>query len=1058
MSSKLYIAYCEENKSVANDIVQKLGKANFTFIPLSSLETKNNEGLTFLIAETKVPGILLLSDNLLKDEVCMQNMFNFLQNSSVAESMRIVVVDGQYTNGNVETSFSRVSNVIRYMNFWQEKYLEMRKQKRSIEPAHEEMFNAKLQSVKEISSEIGDFLRLVRNKDFWTYDQLVFNNFELFFKKHGNATLHQNYIKSVGASKSSITTPSTTASTNTAPKSTPTPSSINSRVSNPTSTPALNEVLAQKVNAKVSPKTDSLKLAAESIEEISAKIPANSSNIPPVNTPIEKPSINDLFQKNTPSKTNINKVTETIASKVKTTTPLTIAEKAMLKEEEEVNEVLKQVDYLETENIVEHIESPELPNIDNRSDLNSESIKENSSTKTLNEVFQEEIVAEVIPPVINEPVIESTIEDTIGAIIPNTPVVPIEENISEEAIDEIIPENIDITPEILEEEPPTNDDFDPMEGIEVEDITDELEEEEEEDFDPMEGIDVEDITDELEEEEEEDFDPMEGIEVEDITDELEEEDDEEEEQQALVQEIYEADVLEGAKTDEEVEDQAIFISSALGAAGALMMDGDHQKGSKTFEALIEKHPKNVEVRYQYAHTLKEEANDLDKAAIQFEQIIKLDPNHYPSYKALAEISEQNNDFLLAKSYYEKVINLHPEETGVYYKLGLITAGFYAEKPKQAAKYFKKAIKQDSKNEDAYYQLGLIQNEQQGKPKKALENYLKTLKLNPNHKFVNYDLALLYHKLGDKMNAALYYSKAWSINSELKTPENDLAFNLKNQEDLNTQTLSKTPPAPVYDNDKIVLITGGTSGIGRATARKFAEHGFKIIITGRREDRLEALKTEFKETYDNDIKTLNFDVRNIAEVKSMIENLDEEWRNIDVLINNAGLAKGFAPIHEGDIEDWNTMIDTNIKGLLFLTRAVAPHMVKRKSGHIINVCSTAGKEVYPNGNVYCATKHAVDSLTRAMRLDLYKHNIRVGQVSPAHVEETEFAFVRFEDQEKAKIYNDFQPLKSSDVADALFYIVNTPNYVNVQDIVLMGKQQANSNNIDRSGREENKTSL
>ena len=158
------------------------------------------------------------------------------------------------------------------------------------------------------------------------------------------------------------------------------------------------------------------------------------------------------------------------------------------------------------------------------------------------------------------------------------------------------------------------------------------------------------------------------------------------------------------------------------------------------------------------------------------------------------------------------------------------------------------------------------------------------------------------------------------------------------------------------------------------------------------------------------------------------------------------------INEGKIEHWETMIDTNVKGLLYMTRAISPNMVKRKKGHIINVCSTAGKEVYTNGNVYCATKHAVDALTKGMRLDLYKHNIRVGQISPAMVESTEFAKVRFEgDKKKANIYSDFNPLTSDDVADAIYYMATRPPHINIQDVVLMGTQQANSTNVNRNGR-------
>lgn len=254
--------------------------------------------------------------------------------------------------------------------------------------------------------------------------------------------------------------------------------------------------------------------------------------------------------------------------------------------------------------------------------------------------------------------------------------------------------------------------------------------------------------------------------------------------------------------------------------------------------------------------------------------------------------------------------------------------------------------------------------------------------------------------------------------------------------------------------RIALITGATSGIGRSTAKQFARNGYDLILTGRRKKRLAEVADKLGVKYGVDITTLNFDIRSLNATKKAIGSLSEEWLEIDVLVNNAGLASGFDPIYEGDFNDWDTMIDTNIKGLLYITRLVSPQMVNRKKGHIINVCSTAGHEVYPNGNVYCATKYAVDALTKAMRIDLHKHNIRVSQVSPGHVEETEFALVRFHgDKEKSKIYEDFQPLKSRDVAKVIFFITCQPKHVNIQDVLMMGTQQASSLFVDRSGRKE-----
>jgi NADP-dependent 3-hydroxy acid dehydrogenase YdfG len=249
-----------------------------------------------------------------------------------------------------------------------------------------------------------------------------------------------------------------------------------------------------------------------------------------------------------------------------------------------------------------------------------------------------------------------------------------------------------------------------------------------------------------------------------------------------------------------------------------------------------------------------------------------------------------------------------------------------------------------------------------------------------------------------------------------------------------------------------MITGATSGIGSATAKIFAKNGYPLIITGRRKERLEEVKSKLHKKYGIEIKTLCFDIMDYKAAQKAYKSLPEDWKNIEILVNNAGLAKGLHAIHEGKLEDWETMINTNIKGLLYITRLVSPEMVNRKRGHIINICSTAGHEVYPKGNVYSATKFAVNALTKSMRLDLYTHGIRVSQVSPGHVEETEFALVRFDgDSERAKIYNDFTPLSSKDVAEIIYFAATRPKHVNIQDILVMSTQQAGSNFIDRSGR-------
>jgi len=251
-------------------------------------------------------------------------------------------------------------------------------------------------------------------------------------------------------------------------------------------------------------------------------------------------------------------------------------------------------------------------------------------------------------------------------------------------------------------------------------------------------------------------------------------------------------------------------------------------------------------------------------------------------------------------------------------------------------------------------------------------------------------------------------------------------------------------------NRIALITGASSGIGEATAILLAQNNFDLIITGRRKERLNALKDKIQTVSQVKVFILNFDIRNLAENEAAINSLPEEWKKIDVLINNAGLAAGFSSIQDGLIDDWERMIDTNIKGLLYMTRLVSNIMIEKGNGHIINISSIAGKETYPMGNVYCASKHAVQSLTKGMRIDLLKHGIKVSSVSPGAVE-TEFSVVRFHgDSERAtQVYNGFTPLNAEDIAETILFILTRPAHVNIDDILIMPTAQAYSRDFNRA---------
>lgn len=260
--------------------------------------------------------------------------------------------------------------------------------------------------------------------------------------------------------------------------------------------------------------------------------------------------------------------------------------------------------------------------------------------------------------------------------------------------------------------------------------------------------------------------------------------------------------------------------------------------------------------------------------------------------------------------------------------------------------------------------------------------------------------------------------------------------------------TKLSLAKTINLGKLALITGATSGIGKATAELLAENGFRLILCGRRKERLEALQSKLSKL--TEVITLQFDVSKRKEVFDAINSLEGSFKNIDVLINNAGNAHGLSTIQDGDLDDWDAMIDGNVKGLLYVSKAILPTMTKRNKGFIVNIGSIAGKEVYPNGNVYCASKYAVNALNKAMRMDLNEFSIRVSAIHPGLVA-TEFSEVRFKgNREKAaSVYKGFEPLKATDIADIIHFVVTRPYHVNIEDLVVYPTAQASATLLNKS---------
>lgn len=530
------------------------------------------------------------------------------------------------------------------------------------------------------------------------------------------------------------------------------------------------------------------------------------------------------------------------------------------------------------------------------------------------------------------------------------------------------------------------------------------------------------------------------------------------------------------------DEQAV---SWITRAWALFDGGEGEAGLELLGAGREALPDHPDLAYHHALLSVSVTGNIAEARQQLDRLLQTQPEHTDALFLAGELAETERDFHKAREYWEELSDAEPFYPDLNYRLGCLLDDHFPAQYLEVAAYLRRATKNEEATGDAFHRYGRLMAGALERPKKALRLLRRATELDPGNAAAHFDLARVLRRRNDPEAAANAFLTASHLDANLATaanqarflpragaPENDganaaadheLLLALQAKVDALEQQLTQPDPAPAAPPEpklprpgagKTVFISGATSGIGRATAYRLAADGYRLILLGRRADRLDAIGRQLEAEHGVEVFTLRADVRHRTALRTAVNNLPDDWRTIDVLLNNAGKAKGFDPIHTGDYAHWDEMIDVNLKGLLTLTREISPLMVARGEGTIVNVCSTAGKEVYPNGNVYCATKHAVDALTYAIRLDLVQHGIRVGQICPAHVEATEFAVVRFDgDTERAKIYTDFQPLRSRDVADAVHFMISQPRHVNIMDVVLQGTQQASSTVVDRSGRDK-----
>jgi 3-hydroxy acid dehydrogenase / malonic semialdehyde reductase len=435
--------------------------------------------------------------------------------------------------------------------------------------------------------------------------------------------------------------------------------------------------------------------------------------------------------------------------------------------------------------------------------------------------------------------------------------------------------------------------------------------------------------------------------------------------------------------------------------------------SEKFESI----PKNTAVSKKDELTLAREAVDSQRyqdAIEHLENVIETDRTNVTAYMMMAFAAEQSHDYLLSLSCLEKVTLIEPNFPNIYYKLGTLINQHFKGQKRKAVRYFSDALKEDSTNSDAYYQLAKLELEKGGDFDIIITLLQDAIINNPKHADAAFELAKAYYEVGNKEKASALYERAWSVNIGYKTDINDAIFKYEPPAP-EPEPIPEPDPEPIVetfnDNGMVVMITGATSEIGQATAHTFAQQGYRLVLTDSYVEKLDVLKTVLSEQFNNRNLLLIVDVRSAETVLQALENLGEDFKNVNILINNAGFVPQLSPIHEGDLSDWNTLIDTQMKGLLYMTRAVAPQMVACKKGHIINVSSGKGTSAHENSQN--ASKNLVDALSLAMRSDLHKYNVQMSQIAVGALDE----------MDTKNVLENFTSLKASDVAEMILFIAS-----------------------------------
>jgi len=1070
---KIIIAHCQENEAVAQGIAIALKPSNFDFQLVGC--GKNGKILKDTIGSTDENVLLLISDNFLKSIECMEGGLSYLQKLINSGRTLPIVIDGQYAKDNgtgniqVPTKFERVSSVIKYMNFWQDEYLEMRKQKRDIPADQEVEFNQKLKIVRSISSEVGEFLRFLRESYYCDIDTFKADNFQIFFQKYSNEATYTNFVSQGGGSnfqKEVIAAGIAGAAVSKVIPKAPREQILEEVTDNTTI-----EVVQEEVEASVIKEVEIEEVAspiAETIEEENKTAINISDHTTQASSTEETVAISEAEMAEDAAIDSI--VDDLLMEEDLIEAASETAEEAVTSAEQNVKQSEASAEQVPTELIETSSFTEE--EIALSKDLE---LKEMATEGTELGVLSAATAAGAVV-LANTATVEAQKEAVIAPLKESELLRKSHELIQQGAVESglsLLRKNLEANPEMVAARYQyavflaqfNNDYRSASEQLEI-----------------ILTKDARNLPANF-----------------------------------FLGELAEAqgDFLSARNYYERVETinpNFPNLQYKLGLLLSRRYKNNAELAASYLQKAYEKNPRNIDALYNLGVVQNEGLSMPLDAITSFEKVLAEKPQHPFVNYDLALANYKIGDRKVALAYYERACEINKElktpENDLAFALPEKDNFIAVESTKTSiteeniatSVLVSAAVSETNLNGTLHNKIAeTITPKETIEPSYTLEMSENTVETEviDTEDLGMVDLAELIDQgnrevsaeagideeqleaefdaqLGALGAAGLGIAAGAAIKEESnEIEEQELSILDKNEVSPKTESIAEpiatqrehiTPeaiaiPASTPEKtevttptNKVVLITGATSGIGKATAIEFAKNGYDLILTGRRFSRLFKLKEEFETAYNTNIQLLPFDIRSAAAVKSAVEELEGDWKNVDILINNAGLAMGFDPIHEGNLEDWDTMIDTNVKGLLYMTRAIAPFMVKRNKGHIINISSIAGKEVYPNGNVYCASKHAVEALTKAMRIDLHKYNIRVSQIAPGHVEETEFAQVRFHgDRERAKIYEDFVPINSRDVAEMIYFIATRPPHVNVQDILMMGTQQASAMITDKSGR-------